>query len=203
MTLTELLVVVAIIAALVILGMAYFRSQIFKSNDARRKAETRRIGIAAEEYQNDHGCFPLPSLIICEPGSGLQPYLDKIPCDPISGASYFYEHEDSSCPTWYRLYTILEHEADPDYINGVGPGNAFNFVYESSNAPNINLSGGATPPPSGGGSPPSGYYGCFSGACSPISWDPDRPGPECDPNYQNSSCYAECVNPSNDCMPWN
>lgn len=197
-TLTELIIVVSILVTLMVISIAFFRSQIFKGNDARKKAETRRIGIAAEEYEKDHNCYPLSSLVVCDPGTGLQPYLDKIPCDPITGASYFYEHEDSSCPSWYRIYAVFENENDVDYLAGVGPGDAFNFVYSSPNAP-LDVPSGVP----GGGPPPSGYYGCISGVCVPISWDSSRPGPECDPNFQNSSCYGQCIYPANECMSWN
>lgn len=205
-TLTEVLIVVGILVILIVISIPFFRTQIFKSNDARRKAETRRIGIAAEEYEKDNNCYPLPSLVACDPGTGLAPYLDKIPCDPVSGASYFYEYEDSVCPGWFRLYAVFENENDPDYLSGVGPGGAFNYAYSSPNAPDLEIvegggeEGGGE---EGGGSiPDSGFYGCFSGACVPILWDLDRPGPECDPNYQNSSCYGECVRPENSCTPW-
>lgn len=135
MTLIEVMIVVVIISFLTILGTIYFRTQIFKSNDARRKAEVRRIGIAAEEYEQDNNCYPLPSLVICDPGIGLRPYLDKVPCDPVSNSSYYYEHEDSVCPNWYRIYADLENTTDPDYVAGLGPAGAFSYVYQSANAP--------------------------------------------------------------------
>lgn len=204
MTLIELLVVMVIITALIVLITAFLRSQIFKANDARRKAEMRRIGIAAEEYEKDNNCYPLPNLVICKPGTGLQPYLDKVPCNPINNSSYFYEHEDSVCPSWYRIYSNLENTLDPDYINGLGPAGVYSYVYQSSNAPDLVIV--ETTPPSGGGGggiPGTDFYGCFSGACTPILWDPTRPGPECDPNFQNATCYGQCVNPVNECQSWN
>ncbi len=41
----------------------------------------------------------------------------------------------------------------------------------------------------------SGFYGCFSGICTPISWA------ICSPNYQTPSCYQDCSNPTNACSP--
>lgn len=205
MTLIELMVVLVIITALIALITAFLRSQIFKGNDARRKAETRRIGIAAEEYEKDNNCYPLPSLVICNPGTGLRPYLDKIPCDPVKDSSYYYEHEDSVCPAWFRIYTNLENTSDTDYIYGIGPGEAFSYVYESPGAPNLEIPE-STPPPdgsSGGGLPDTDFYGCFGGVCTLISWDQSRPGPICDPNFQNPTCYGQCVNPNNECVNWN
>lgn len=189
-TLTEILIVIGIIAFLVVLVMAYFRNQVFKGNDAKRKADIHKIQVAIEEYEKDHNCYPLPQLVICNPGDGLQPYLEKIPCDPVTGASYFYEYENSPCPKWYRIYADLENEHDQSVIPDIGPGSAFNYFVSSPNAPD------------GYYAEPSGFYGCISGACVSIKWDPLRPGPECDPNYQNSTCYGQCSNPNAECRSW-
>lgn len=191
-TLTELLIVVSIIIILAVLITAFLRTQLFKGNDARRKADIKRIGIAVEEYEKDNNCYPLSSLVVCTAnGAGLKPYLDKIPCDPVSKASYYYEHEDSVCPKWYSLYTNLQIESDSDYLEGLGPNGAYSYSGSSSNAQKA-AKGGL-----------SDFYGCFSGACTQIYWDSTRPGPECDPNFQNSTCYGQCANPDNECKLWN
>lgn len=135
MTLIELMIVVGIIAFLAILVVAYLRSQIYKSTDAKRKAEIKRIAIAVEEYEKDNNCYPLPSIINCTIGTGLQPYMDKVPCDPMTKVSYRYEHEDSVCPRWYKIYAKLSNEEDSDYQAGIGPNGEYNYVYESPNAP--------------------------------------------------------------------
>lgn len=201
LTLTELLIVISIIAFLAILIVAYLRSQVFKGNDARRKADLKRIGIAVEEYEKDKNCYPLPSLLSCNPGKGLLPYLNKIPCDPVTDATYLYDYEDSVCPKWYRIYGKLENEQDPDSILGIGPNSAYNFEYSSPNAPEI-VSSQAGPTPSGSPMIVDNFYGCVSGACVPITWDPARPGPICDPNYQNITCYGQCVNLDFECKSW-
>lgn len=201
-TLIELLIIVGLIAFLAVLITAYLRSQIFKSYDARRKAEIKRIGIAVEEYEKDNDCYPLPSALSCTTATGLRPYLDKVPCDPTTGASYMYEHEDSVCPKWYKIYAKLDNESDVDYVANIGPNSVFSFVYASPNAP-------ATVPAENGGGvgggsvPQTDFYGCISGVCTLIQWDTSRPGPSCDPNYQNSTCYGQCTNPANSCEPWN
>ncbi len=192
-TLIELMIVVGIIAFLGILVTTYLRSQVFKGNDARRKAEIKRIGVAVEEYEKDNNCYPLSSEVNCTNSDGLEPYLDKIPCDPVTQASYFYEHEDSVCPKWYRLYSKLDNDKDVDYRAGIGPNSAFSYVAESSNAPALISSGNGT----------SSFYGCVSGVCSPIGWNAARPCPNCDPNFQNSTCYGQCGNPSLECQTWN
>lgn len=201
LTLVEVMIVSSILIFLVILTTAFLRLQTLKSYDSRRKAEIKRIAIAAEEYEKDHNCYPLPSLMVCKPGTGLDPYLGKIPCDPLNGSSYIYEHEDSSCPKWFKLYSILDNESDRDYRIGVGPNSSFNYVFGSSNAPVDAIDGGSGGT-GGGGQPTTVFYGCLSGACVPISWDPTRPGPSCDPNYTNPTCYGECINPDNNCQSW-
>lgn len=205
MTLTEVMIVVAIIAFLAVLVTGYLRSQVYKGNDARRKTDLNRIGIALEEYEKDHDCYPLPDLVVCNPGIGLRPYLDKVPCDPIDDTTYLYEHEDSVCPKWYRIYSDLENENDNDYMASIGPNSAFSYYVGSPNAPVITRS--APSPTQGGEIPPVSYYGCFSGVCNPISWDPTIPGPECQPSFQTLGCYGRCHDefgdPINPCIPSN
>ena len=191
MTLTELMIVVLIILFLVILVLAFFRNQLFKGNDARRKGDIHRIQVAIEEYEKDHDCYPLPQLVSCgEEGDGLDPYLSKIPCDPITKSSYFYEYENDACPSWYRLYTVLENTADSDLMENCGPGGVFNYFRSSPNAPGCTYI-------------TSEFYGCKSGVCVSIYWDNNRPGPECDPNYQSRTCYGQCGSPATECKPWN
>lgn len=204
-TLVEVMIVVAIISFLVILAVLAYKTQIFKGKDAKRKSDINRIQIAVEEYEKDYNCYPLPQLVVCDPGTSLRPYIDRIPCDPKTNASYYYEYEDSSCPSWYRFYAILENTNDPDVTAGIGPGGAFNYIAASPNAPAISTSpSGSTPPTGETPTPPpqNTFYGCKSGVCVPISWDPSRPGPECDPNYQNPSCYGQCGPQANECQSW-
>ncbi len=204
-TLVELLVVVTILAFLMTIIVWYFRNQIFKGNDAKRKGDIHKIQVAAEEYEKDNNCYPLPQLMVCDPGTGLKPYMSKIPCDPITDASYYYEHEDSSCPSWYRIYTNLDNLSDTAIVGECGPDYSFNFYQSSPNAPDpdcVEAGDGE------GGETGDEFYGCFSGVCQPINWDPLRPGPECDPNYGNGTCYGQCTDsetgqPQNECQPWN
>jgi len=221
MTLPELLVVVSIIILLLTVVLWYFRGQIFKGNDAKRKGDLHKIQVAIEEYEKDNNCYPLPQLVVCVPGNGLKPYISKIPCDPQTDSSYYYEHEDSVCPSWYRIYTNLENLHDEDIIGVCGPGYSFNYYVGSPNAPNPDCiliedggdggsgdgGGGDGGSGDGGGVPEENFYGCFSGVCLPITWDPSRPGPECDPNYGNGTCYDQCTDsdtgqPQNECEDW-
>lgn len=202
-TLVELMIVLSIVAILTALVVAFLTGQLFKGNDAKRKGDIERIKTAVEEYEKDHDCYPLPQLVTCKPdGTGLQPYLNKIPCDPITKASYYYEYDDSTCPKWFRIYTVLQNTNDISTVSGIGPDGAFNFVQSSGNAPNIESSATSTPSPSSTPGIDYNFYGCISGVCTGISWDETRPGPVCDPNYQSSTCYGQCGSPNNECMPW-
>ena len=212
-TLIEIIIVVTIIVALAVIALIYLRNQVFKGQDGRRKADIRRIQTAVEEYERDHNCYPLPSYLSCNPGAGLAPYVNKVPCDPVSGGSYMYIIQDSVCPTWYKIYSKLGNAQDSSVVNGIGPNGAFNYVAGSANAPADVSSTQSTNPPSSTFSSPtpspsgfsglnSGFYGCSGGVCVPVAWDAGRPGPACDPNYQNSTCYGQCGPARNECVPW-
>lgn len=139
-TLVELLIVITMITFLALIIIGGFRSQIFKGKDARRKSDIKKIQIAVEEYEKDNDCYPDTSIIICTPGDGLRPYLDKIPCDPATQLSYVYEIESKACPSWYRVYSMLENKEDKDIEkvgceDGCGPNSVFNYYAGSSNAP--------------------------------------------------------------------
>lgn len=212
MTLVEILIMVGIISILIILAVAFLKNKIFKAIDAKRKSDIARIQVAVEEYEKDHDCYPPPELVVCSPGTGLQSYLNKIPCDPSTKASYYYEYQDSACPRWYRIYTILDDSTDSDISKkgcsyGCGSNYVYNYYSSSPNAPKPPAGSPPTPTPSaspggGGDGNGSGFYGCKAGVCTPIGWDPTRPGPECDPNYQNSTCYGQCASAQNECVPW-
>lgn len=186
MTIPELLVSLAIIAILILIGLWFYRKQIFRGNDARRKGDIHNLQEALEEYEKDNECYPLPQVIDCSPGDGLNPYLPKVPCDPVTKSSYYYDYDTTTtCPKWYRLYANLDTES----YGSFGPDGAFNFSLGSSNAPPAGFT-------------LSAYYGCRARACVPILWDSGRPGPECDPNFQNQTCYGQCASQGNECQDW-
>ncbi len=188
-TLMELILVILLVAILIMIFITYFRSQIFRANDAKRKGDLDRIKIAVEEYEKDYNCYPPPSIMGCDPGNGLSPYLEKLPCDPTTKASYYYDYDlSSSCAKWYRIFTNVS-DSDSAVMQDCGPGNAYNFYTSSPNAPSCQLQD------------IGGFYGCRSGVCMPILWDETRPGPECDPNFQSSTCFGQC-NLQTECKPW-
>jgi prepilin-type N-terminal cleavage/methylation domain-containing protein len=205
MTLVEIIVVVSILTLLMAIAIWYFRNQMLKGNDAKRKGDIHRIQVGVEEYEKDNNCYPLPDVVVCD-SEGLSPYMSKVPCDPMTNASYYYEHEDTGCPSWYRIYTNLDNLTDADIAGECGPDYSFNYFLSSPNAPNPEC----TEIGDGGENGGTGedFYGCFGGSCLPINWDPSRPGPECDPNYGSSSCYSQCTDPDtgqpqNECQSWN
>jgi general secretion pathway protein G len=192
-TLIELIIVVSIIAFLGVLVVGYLRSQVYKGNDAKRKAEIKRIGIAVEEYEKDNNCYP--TTVTCAVSDSLQPYLNSIPCDPVLKTSYYYEHDGTSCPKWYRLYADLDNERDEDYLPNIGPSSAYSYYQSSPNAPAMVIGGGS--------GEVTGFVGCKSGVCTNISIDPISGEPECAVNYGGTNCLQSCGSPSaplNECV---
>lgn len=182
MTLIEIIIVVSIISFLILAFNVLLRSQIFKANDARRKAELKRIGVAAEEYEKDKNCYPPPALVTCNNGGvGLRPYLDVIPCDSVTKASYYYEDDGTSCSKWYRIYAALQNEKDVDYLVNIGPNAEYSYYYSSPNAPIPTPAPGVTI-----------WWGYIGGVCKKLS-----SVSECTPSwdtYENCMKYKlECV----------
>ncbi len=203
-TLPEMLVVISIIVILALVIIWFLRNQIFKGNDAKRKGDIHKIQVGVEEYEKDNDCYPPIGLLICDPGEGLKPYISKIPCDPVTDDSYVYEVDNPSCASWYRIYANLDNESDPIIEElgcnyGCGPGTSYEYYATSPNAPD---------PEKG----ETGYFGCFSGVCTPIGLQPDRDPPSgvCDPNYYCPGCPDPCgfgvcgtpENPQNECVLW-
>lgn len=204
-TLIELLVSIAIIGILALLVISTILSQIPKSRDAKRKADIDRIKIAVEEYEKDFNCYP--QYVVCGNNmtQPIYPYLNTVPCDPATNASYPYESGDlAACPRWFRIYTVLENIKDSAIISGIGPYNAFNYVSGSSNSPKVTGGSSSTSSPTQTSMPVAQtYYGCKSGICVPLSFDPTRPGAECDPNwYGVADCGGNCGPPSRECVSW-
>lgn len=200
-TLIEVLIVTSIISLLVITGFFLARNQYVKGRDARRKSDIHKIQEAVEEYEKDHDCYPQPDLVVCKPGTALMPYISKVPCDPATGLSYYYENDNVTCAKWYRIFIFLDNQNDPSIISSIGPGGKYNFYLASPNAP-VPASG--TTPTSTPQSCPHDYWGCIGGVCTAISWKPDCSGPVCQPGYDNSNCNGQCGSPSNpthECTP--
>jgi len=113
-TLIEMVVALAVLILLIMTLMGSWRNQINKARDAQRKEDLTRLRTAMEEYYNDHECYPNADILeLCQSDS-LDPYLNKIPCDPTTKLPYCYIPEEDDCPQSFRLLAHLQNQTDPD-----------------------------------------------------------------------------------------
>lgn len=129
-TLLELLVVMAIMALLVGLGLRTFGSVQQKSRDGRRKQDVQSITKALELYYNDFKHYPYGSsgqIMGCgenateacvwgdvwQNSSDQTLYMSKLPMDP-GGSQYFYL-SDSQGQT-FRIFAYLENTEDESVV---------------------------------------------------------------------------------------
>lgn len=225
-TLTELLIVVAIIILIALILFINLRTQIDKAHDATRKTDLTKIQRAFEEYYNDNGCYPDPGVLDNCGGTGFAPYLRTIPCDPVTKDPYVYAPGDPVC-SGYRACAKLQNTADPDIarigcdpIEGCGWMTGYNFCVSSgltAAAPGIGGSSGAsgagggataTPTPTTTGAPTAtpipGHYACSpGGSCNSYS---DPQGAGCPVTYQYPGCLYQgvfqCTDPANRCTQY-
>jgi len=112
------MIVVAILAILILIGIMAFLNNLHKANDAKRKADLVEISTAIEGYYSDHECYPDLSIISTCGSDSLEPYLKTIPCDPVGRYPYCYfasnEVPVSGCYQEYHLLATLKNLADPD-----------------------------------------------------------------------------------------
>ncbi len=150
-TLVELMVVIVILGILTSIGIFAFQSSQKKSRDSRRKSELSQVASALEMYNNDVGSYPSSTngvikgcntpIIDCPWGTvfangTLATYMVKLPVDPTSGRTYFYEKSGYG----YRLYARLENLEDssiptiePKVYNKNCGSSCCNFVITSPN----------------------------------------------------------------------
>lgn len=191
LTLTEIVIVIAILAILIIVALLAFKPkfQIGKARDSQRKADLKKISHALDEYLNDKGpCYPSD---IYSPQVLSPFYLEKMPVDPEKRTNYADEVFDCNK---YVIYADLETE-NRKLIYTRNQGNQGNYIVTSSNfrlfPTGIVYEG--TP----GGEPviPTStpltrqYYGCRNCMCIAIRhWV--EPG--CNPSYDNENCSGQC-----------
>lgn len=154
-TLLEILVVLAIIVALAVGAFVIInpKKQIERSWDTKRKTELSSLAKSLEDFYNDKSCYPKPEEICYKDGDQLRcpvcgsettsppldPYLSKLPCDPQHpNSDFLYEVDDSSCSTWFRIYTKLSDAGDPIIAesgcsSGCGPALAYSYGVSSPN----------------------------------------------------------------------
>lgn len=135
-TLIEVLIVIAIVAMLITIGLWAYRFQLLKGRDARRKADLNKLGKVFEDYYNDYNCYPE------RPDQLVPDYLSEFPDDPVTREPY--EFSTDGCGA-YRVYAKLDWEQDPAIAeagceSGCGPGGgttggtcAYNYGVCSSN----------------------------------------------------------------------
>lgn len=140
-TLIEVLITMTTIVAIatVILIAVSPSFQLGKGRDGRRKADLNLLKTAMDDYYNDNECYPDISKLVCKPGTGLIPYMKKVPCDPLTGENYRYENPLSNCDS-YVIYANLENNKDVDiYKTGCltgcqgSNGIVYNYAITSSN----------------------------------------------------------------------
>lgn len=197
-TLIELFVVVAILALMIILGIWAYKLQLLKAFDARRKSDLSKIKVAVEEYEKDHDCYPLPELVVCK-GTGLNPYINQVPCDPQNGGTYKYERSEGNCPYWFRIGASLGNSKDTQSIQlgcqyGCGSSLSYNYYVSSPNAPEPEK-GGSTPPATGTPQPGEANWGCRNRTCFQL-----KSSNECQPNFQQSLCPACEAGNTGECL---
>jgi len=202
-TLTEILIVVTIIAILGLLLITTLTKQRTKAQDARIKADLERLRIAFEEYYNDFNCYPPLAWYddITDCGSeNLKPYLAALPCDPKTGEPYVLEYAVSQCDS-FKLYGTLSN-TDDSILNGFcvpGGSTLGNYGVASTNAV---IAIDCAPAPSSSPSPPPGFndgiYGCQAGTPENVCNDYgslENAAANCTYSFLENDCQNLCDNP--------
>lgn len=168
-TIVEMMIVVAFLAILGVILLIALKpaTQLAKSRDASRKADLQKLKNVLEDYYNDKNSYPETLTCGSSFGSPLAPYLDKIPCDPLTKTSYAYSGDSTS----YRIYVNLEFKDDPVIAevgcqDGCGPGCAYNYGISSSNV---------------------GLEPCIE--CAGVWWACQRGGEQCNNYGPKPVCY--------------
>jgi prepilin-type N-terminal cleavage/methylation domain-containing protein len=205
-TLSELLIVVAIIVLLSLFVLMNVRGQSARATDMKRKTDLSTLSKSFEDYRNDHDEFPAQAVVNTCGSADMVPYLASIPCDPVSQTPYGYF---PSVNGGYRLCAKLSDTTDPAIAAmkctetaGCGLGGGFNYclgsgVTASAVGTEDEIAGGG----GGGGGPtptpmPSGpRYGCAPVDLNGISWCnyyADPVGSGCAKIYTIGDCNGEC-----------
>lgn len=198
MTLTEVLVVLAILAIFILLTIFSLRPTLLlgRARDSRRRADLKKIATGFEDYSGDHGSYPCPGVW----ESKVQFYLSPVPKDPLTKQSYIYSCPGEGCVnngcTAYIITAALEIDEGANYGSGIYAVASSNYrLVEPTSTPAPPFGRvTSTPAPT---SPPGGnFWACFSpGVCQPIA------DPSVCPNinYQIPDCGDKCSDSTNWC----
>lgn len=120
MTFVELLLVIAVFSILItgLIMIINPTAQIAKSNDAKRKSDLAQMQRALEVYYQDKGSYPVS---IVNWGASWNPYMVKLPKDPVATNTYVYVSPNSgACVNnqCYYIYANLQQARDPQACNG-------------------------------------------------------------------------------------
>ncbi len=115
-SLIEIMIVVAIIAVLILVGILAYQQSLLKGRDAKRKSDLAKWQRMLEDYINDSVCYPEGMACGSTAGKSFEGYLSEIPCDPINNIQYNYLYtyeEGSGCNKYFKVFARLESEKDP------------------------------------------------------------------------------------------
>jgi prepilin-type N-terminal cleavage/methylation domain-containing protein len=214
-TLTEILIVIAILMLIFLIVLANIRNQVAKAHDVQRKADLNKIQKSLEEYYNDKQTYPPDANAFLNCGSGdLSPYLVKILCDPVNKTPYKYVLGNPTAKDGYVVCAKLENRADSDItrigcdpIKGCGWVEGYNYCVASGmlavSADGLGGSGGSGGGPIGTPTPTAvpGIWACTpNGDCNAYA---DPVGAGCPHTYFQRGCtnngVSMCGDPANRC----
>lgn len=188
LTLIEIMVVMAILAILITLGWMAWPNQINKANDADRKDDLSRLAMAFEESFSDADCYPAADILQNCTGQELSPYLEKIPCDPVTHTPYCYI-ADTGNPGCFKTFKILAHldnDSDP-VIADLGCDGSQACGYEAECYLQTGETGyhyGVSSTNTSLVSSPGTQYYCMPGGCT--LYEPSSH--TCSPVYNDANC---------------
>lgn len=186
-TLTEVLIVITLIVILSLAALLTMDplNQFFRGYDAVRKSDLAKLKTAFENYYADHDCYPSQALLSQCGSTALDPYLDKIPCDPNTKEPYelYLLPADSSCAQKFAIYANLSSSSD-------NQGNDITYCKDtiavsSSDMNYLDVVRGCS-----NTQMCQTMYGCKSGACVIIAEDSI---PTCSPNSCDPTCGVDCA----------
>lgn len=173
-TLTELLIVVAILALLTLGAIVSLTQNRLKADDAKTKSDLNKLKIVFEDYFGDHNCYPpttyFDDISDCN-SNQLSPYLNVLLCNKKTGLPYTYTTDGTSCPQWFKVYGTISDVNDEKYklFLDTNSNTLGTYAVSSSNLSMYESSGSTSQIVS---PPPSNFYYYCSGIGNCTSFDP-------------------------------